>query len=65
MAAQTAPYLQSVTEKPSVSPGLNFDPPVAGFIDAEWRKRLRIALEEKGFVRAADWYMSWRSTRRN
>jgi hypothetical protein len=52
-----------ISTKPSVSPGLNFDPPVVGFSDVEWRKRLRIALEEKGFPRAADWYMSWRSTR--
>jgi hypothetical protein len=52
-----------ISTKPSVSPGLNFSPSVAGFEDHEWRRLLRVALEMKGFERAADWYMEWRRTK--
>ena len=49
-----------VATKPSVAPGLDFCPPILGFDDHEWRKRLRIELEARGFPPAAAWYMDWR-----
>ena len=53
-----------VATKPAFCPGLDFDPPVAGFEDAEWRRRLRRELEKLGFPQAAVWWMEWRKTRR-
>jgi len=38
-----------VATKPSVSPGLDFYPPIAEFKDFEWRKRLRTELETLGY----------------
>ena len=53
-----------IATKPSVSPGLDFCPPIAKFDDCEWRKRLRIKLEETwGFPQAFGWYMKWRDCR--
>ena len=53
-----------IATKPAFSPGLDFDPPVAGFEDAEWRRRLRAELEKLGFPQAGVWYMNWKETRR-
>ena len=52
-----------IATKPSVSPGLDFCPPIAGFDDFDWRKRLRIALETWGYPQASEWYMKWRNSR--
>jgi hypothetical protein len=52
-----------ISTKPSVSPGLDFDPSIPGVEDVEWRRRLRIRLEEVGYPRFADWYMEWRTAR--
>ena len=49
-----------ISTKPSVSPGLDFCPPVADCEDFEWRKRLRIELERMGYPRASEWFMKWR-----
>ena len=46
--------------KPSVSPGLDFDPPIAECDDFEWRKRLQMELERRGDPQDAEWYMKWR-----
>lgn len=48
-----------IATKPSVSPGLDFCPPVAESEDFEWRKRLRMELETLGFPQASGWYMKW------
>lgn len=53
-----------IATKPSVSPGLDFCPPVAECEDFEWRKCLRMELERLGYPRAAEWYMKWRDFRR-
>ena len=45
--------------KPAFGPGLDFDPPVAGSEDTEWRKRLRAELEKLGFPQAALWWKKW------
>jgi hypothetical protein len=47
-----------ICTKPSVSPGLNFDPSIPGVEDGEWRK-LKGRLEECGFPGFADRYMRW------
>jgi len=52
-----------ISTKPSVSPGLNFHPPISGVHEGEWRKRLRMKLEELGYPRFADWFMEWRRTK--
>jgi len=52
-----------IATKPSVSPGLDFCPPIAEFDDFEWRKRLRIELETWGYPQASEWYMKWRTSR--
>ena len=49
-----------ISTKPSVSPGLNFYPPIPGVDEIEWRKRLRIKLEESGYPRFAKWFLEWR-----
>ena len=53
-----------IATKPAFGPGLDFDPPVAGFEDPEWRRRLRRELENLGFPHAAFWWMKWDETRR-
>ncbi|KAL8718562.1 MAG: hypothetical protein Q9225_004321 [Loekoesia sp. 1 TL-2023] len=50
-----------IATKPSVSPGLDFCPSIAGFDDFEWRKRLRIELETWGYPQASEWYIKWRT----
>ncbi|KAJ5446744.1 hypothetical protein N7445_001565 [Penicillium cf. griseofulvum] len=52
-----------ISTKPSVSPGLNFHPPISGIDETEWRKRLRTKLEERGYPRFAEWFMEWRRTK--
>lgn len=52
-----------IATKPSVSPGLDFDPPIPGVAMIEWRKRLRIALEENGLPRYTEWFMDWMKTK--
>jgi len=52
-----------VATKPSVSPGLDFYPPIAEFEDFEWRKRLRTELETLGYPQASGWYLKWRTFR--
>lgn len=52
-----------IATKPSVSPGLDFDPPIADLDDFEWRKCLRMELERWGYPQAAEWYMKWESSR--
>jgi len=52
-----------VATKPSVSPGLDFYPPIAEFEDSEWRKRLRTELEKLRYPQASTWYMKWRTFR--
>ena len=53
-----------IATKPAFGPGLDFDPPVAGFEDPEWRRRLRAELENLGFPHAAFWWMKWFEARR-
>ena len=53
-----------IATKPAFGPGLDFDPPVAGFEDFEWRKSLRAELEHLGFPQAAVWWMEWKKSRR-
>ena len=53
-----------IATKPAFACGLDFDPPVAGFEDFEWRRRLRAELEKLGFPQAAVWWMEWNKTRR-
>lgn len=52
-----------ISTKPSVSPGLDFYPPIPGVDDIEWRRRLRMKLEEQGYPRFADWFMEWRKSK--
>lgn len=52
-----------VSTKPSVSPGLNFHPPILGIPDTEWRRRLRVKLEERGYPRFVEWFMDLRKTK--
>lgn len=52
-----------ISTKPSVSPGLDFYPPIPGVEDIEWRRRLRMKLEEQGYPRFAEWFMEWRRSR--
>lgn len=52
-----------IATKPSVSPGLDFHPPIPDVDDLEWRRRLRMKLEEHGYPRFAEWYMKWRKTK--
>lgn len=52
-----------IATKPSVSPGLDFHPPIPGVDDVEWRRRLRMKLEEYHYPRFAEWYMEWRKTK--
>lgn len=52
-----------ISTKPSVSPGLDFHPPIPGISDHEWRKRLRMELEDRGYPRFAEWFMGWRRTK--
>lgn len=51
-----------IATKPSVSPGLDFCPGIAGIVDFEWRKRLKIELEVLGYPQASGWYMKWRTS---
>lgn len=56
-----------IATKPSVSPGLDFDPPIEGYEDGEWRKSLRIELQRLGYPRASEWYMTrlhWKHEKR-
>lgn len=53
-----------IATKPAFSPGFAFDPPVAGFEDLEWRKRLRMELEKLGFPQAVGWWVEWNVDRR-
>lgn len=50
-----------IATKPSVSPRLDLSPPVEGFADGDWRKRLRIELEKWGYPQCSGWYMQWSS----
>lgn len=52
-----------IATKPSVSPGLDFYPPIAQCNDFEWRKCLRIELERWGYPQASEWYMKWSTFR--
>ena len=52
-----------IATKPSVSPGLDFHPPIADCQTSEWRRRLRMELESLGYPQAAEWYMEWRNSR--
>ncbi|KAJ5561771.1 hypothetical protein N7461_000532 [Penicillium sp. DV-2018c] len=52
-----------ISTKPSVSRGLNFHPPIPGIDETEWRKRLRMKLEDRGYPRFAEWFMEWRTTK--
>lgn len=52
-----------ISTKPSVSPGLDFYPPIPGVDDFEWRRRLRFKLEEQGYPRFAEWFMQWRKSK--
>lgn len=52
-----------VSTKPSVSPGLDFYPPIPGVEDIEWGRKPRMKLEEQGYPRFAEWYMEWRKTK--
>lgn len=54
-----------VATKPSVSPGLDFCPPIAECEDFEWRKRLRTELETLGYPQASEWYLKWRTWVKN
>lgn len=49
-----------IATKPSVSRGLDFCPSIAGWDDFEWRRRLRMELEGRGYPQASEWYMEWR-----
>ena len=51
-----------IATKPSVSPGLDFDPPLAEFDDFEWRRCLKMELEVWGYPQASGWYMKWRTS---
>lgn len=53
-----------IATKPSVSPGLDFYPPIPGVEDVEWRRRLRAGLEENGYPRFSEWYMKWKTISR-
>ena len=53
-----------IATKPAFAPGLDFDPSVAGFEDFEWRKRLRVELENLGFPQAVGWWVKWNVNRR-
>lgn len=53
-----------IATKPSVSPGLDFYPPIVKCDDFEWRKCLRMELERWGYPQASDWYLKWRAFRR-
>ncbi|CDM28158.1 Protein kinase-like domain [Penicillium roqueforti FM164] len=52
-----------ISTKPSISRGMNFHPPIPGIEETEWRKRLRVKLEEHGYPRFADWFMEWMRTK--
>ncbi|PGG95484.1 hypothetical protein AJ79_10036 [Helicocarpus griseus UAMH5409] len=52
-----------IATKPSIAPGLNFSPSIAGIEEFEWRKRLRMELENRGYPQASGWYMEWRRAR--
>ncbi|KAL2370089.1 hypothetical protein RJ035_005480 [Blastomyces gilchristii] len=52
-----------IATKPSVAPGLDFSPPIAGVEEFEWRKQLRLELENRGYPQASGWYMEWRRAR--
>jgi hypothetical protein len=52
-----------ISTKPSVSPGLNFHPPIPKIAETEWRKRLRMKLEDHGYPRYAEWFMEWKNTK--
>lgn len=52
-----------ISTKPSVSPGLDFHPPLPEFDDFEWRRRLRIELETCGYPQASGWFTEWRASR--
>ena len=51
-----------ISTKPSVSSELDFHPLISGVEDLEWRRRLRIRLEEHGYPRFAEWFIEWRKT---
>ncbi|EEQ86796.2 uncharacterized protein BDCG_01916 [Blastomyces dermatitidis ER-3] len=61
-AAGFYPHFWIVT-KPSVAPGLDFSPHIAGIEEFEWRKQLRLELENRGYPQASGWYMEWRRAR--
>lgn len=52
-----------IATKPSVSSGLDFCPPIAESNDFDWRKRLRIELEDGGYPQVSGWFMTWRKAR--
>ena len=52
-----------IATKPSVSPGLDFYPPIAECDDHEWRKCLRMELERRGYPQASEWYIKWKTFR--
>ncbi|OJD21718.1 hypothetical protein ACJ73_06942 [Blastomyces percursus] len=43
--------------------GLDFSPPIIEIEEFEWRKRLRMELENRGYPQASGWYMEWRRAR--
>jgi serine/threonine protein kinase len=52
-----------ISTKPSVSRGLDFCPPIPGIDETEWRKRLRMKLQDRGYPRFAEWFMEWRKSK--
>lgn len=52
-----------ISTKPSVSPGLNFHPPISNVDEVEWRRKLRIKLQSYGFLRHAEWFLEWSKTK--
>lgn len=49
-----------IATKPSVSPGLDFDPPPPEYPQTEWRKSLKLELERLGYPSYGMWFMKWR-----
>lgn len=49
-----------IATKPSVSPGLDFDPMIEGVEEHHWRKLLKERLAGRGYEPRGDWWMGWR-----
>lgn len=52
-----------ISTKPSVCRRLNFYPPIQGIDEVEWRKRLRMKVQDRGYPRFVEWFMEWQKTK--